>query len=49
MRFAFQFVFAIFGLAIAYSLFADQLSNATLFLGAAVGWLGIVWVALATA
>jgi uncharacterized membrane protein YagU involved in acid resistance len=49
MRFAFRFVFAILGLAIAYSVAADQAPSAKLWLGAALGYLGVVWLAIVTA
>jgi hypothetical protein len=44
------FVFAVLGLAIAFSVAADQVHNPTvLWLAASVSWLGIVWVAIAKA
>jgi hypothetical protein len=44
------FAFAVLGLAIAFNVAADQVhSQAVLWLGASVGWLGIMWVAIAKA
>jgi hypothetical protein len=44
------FVFALLGLAIVCSVAADQVHNsAVLWIGASVGWLGIMWLALAKA
>ncbi|HXL68495.1 MAG TPA: hypothetical protein VN930_07010 [Xanthobacteraceae bacterium] len=44
------FVFAALGLAIVFSVAADQVHNsAVLWLGASVAWLGIIWVGLAKA
>lgn len=44
------FVFALLGLAIAFSVATDQVHNsAALWLGASMGWLGIMWFAIAKA
>ena len=44
------FVFAVLGLAIAYSVAADQVHNsAVLWLSASVCWLGILWFGIAKA
>lgn len=44
------FVFAVLGLAIVFSVAADQVHNSVaLWLGVSVGWLGILWLALAKA
>jgi hypothetical protein len=44
------FVFAMLGLAITFSIGADQVINpAVLWLGASAAWLGIMWFAIAKA
>lgn len=44
------FVFAVLGVAIVFSVAADQVhSSAALWLSASVCWLGIMWFAIAKA